>query len=84
MRVLFITQYGPLAASSRTRVFQYLPFLERAGIDARVRIVIPDRMSAGIGRRGAARRLLYYVASFLRTIWVGVGCVLTGWRYAAE
>ena len=76
MRVLFIAQYGPLAASSRTRVFQYLPFLARAGIETRVRVVIPDRWSTRIGHHGAASRLLYYVASFVRTAWVGFGCVL--------
>jgi glycosyltransferase involved in cell wall biosynthesis len=76
MRVLFIAQYGPLAASSRTRVFQYLPHLERAGIETQVRVVIPDSWSTRIGHRGAASRLLYYVASFVRTVWVGIGCVL--------
>lgn len=76
MNVLFITQYGPLAASSRTRVFQYLPYLKQAGIEADVRVVISDRWSARIGHRGAASRLLYYVVSFLRTVWVGLGCVL--------
>ena len=75
MRVLFVTQYGPLAASSRTRVFQYLPYLRDAGIEAEVRIVIPDEWSTRFGHRGAAGRLLYYVVSFFRTLWVGVHCL---------
>lgn len=34
MRVLFLTQYGPPAASSRTPVFQYLPYLSDRGATA--------------------------------------------------
>ena len=47
MRVLFVTQYGSLAASSRTRVFQYLPFLGRRGVECSVITVLPDRAIAG-------------------------------------
>ena len=75
MRVLLVAQYGPLAASSRTRVFQYLPYLKEAGIKTEIRIVIPDRLVTRLGHRGAASRLLYYVISFLRTVWVGWRCV---------
>ncbi len=75
MRVLLVAQYGPLAASSRTRVFQYLPYLEEAGIETEVRVVIPDRLVTRLGHRGAASRLLYYVISFLRTVWIGLRCI---------
>ena len=75
MRVLFITQYGPLAASSRTRVFQYLTYLEQAGIESDVRAVISDGLIARFGQGGAASRLLYYFISFLRTAWLGVTCL---------
>ena len=75
MRVLFITQYGPLAASSRTRVFQYLPYLREAGFEIVVRVVIPDGWLSRFGHRGAAGRLLYYVVSYFRTAWVGVCCL---------
>ena len=75
MRVLLVAQYGPLAASSRTRVFQYLPYLKEAGIKTEIRIVIPDRLVTRLGHRGAVSRLLYYVISFLRTVWVGWRCV---------
>ena len=37
MKILFVAQYGPLAASSRTRVFDYLPLLRRAGVTCDVR-----------------------------------------------
>ena len=43
MRVLFLTQYGVLAASSRTRVFQYLPLLEQHDIHCQTLTVLPDR-----------------------------------------
>ncbi len=76
MRVLFVTQYGPLAASSRTRVFQYLPYLENAGIETAVRVVLPDRLTR-FGHRGTASRILYYVVSLFRTAWVGLCCVLS-------
>lgn len=75
MRVLLIAQYGPLAASSRTRVFQYLPYLEAAGIKTEIKVVIPDQLVTRFGHRGAASRLLYYVVSFLRTVWVGWRCI---------
>ncbi len=76
MRVLFVTQYGPLGASSRTRVFQYLPILEAEGIETVVRTVIPDVWSTRLGHDGAVRRLLYYVFSFARTVWVAFWTVL--------
>ncbi|MCZ6596580.1 MAG: glycosyltransferase family 1 protein, partial [Planctomycetota bacterium] len=36
MRVLLLSRYGELGASSRMRSYQYLPALERAGIDVTV------------------------------------------------
>ena len=44
MKILFIAQYGPLAASSRTRVFDYLPLLRKAGVTCDVRVVTPDHL----------------------------------------
>ncbi len=76
MRVLFVAQYGPLAASSRTRVFQYCPYLEAEGVEADVNVVIPDRLVELLLHRGTLGRLLYLGLSFLRTVCVGCGCVL--------
>ncbi|MBS14842.1 MAG: group 1 glycosyl transferase [Gemmatimonadetes bacterium] len=76
MRILFLVHYGPLAASSRTRVFQYLPLLERAGFRTLVRVAIPDHATVRFGSGGAAGRLLYYLISFVRTVRVGLSCVL--------
>lgn len=36
MRVLFLTRYARLGASSRLRIYQYLPSLKRAGFEAAV------------------------------------------------
>lgn len=36
-RVLFLTRYAPLGASSRYRVYQYLPFLSQEGVEGVVR-----------------------------------------------
>lgn len=86
MRVLFVTQYGLRAASSRTRVFQYLPFLQQHGLDCRVLTVLPDRGLAGsqvLVTRSGVRKLLYYLWAFWRTVLVGLrlpwaarGCTL--------
>lgn len=53
VRVLFLTRYGPLGASSRVRLLQFLPLLEAAGIRATVSPLLPDdylrRLYAGGG-----------------------------------
>jgi glycosyltransferase involved in cell wall biosynthesis len=80
MTVLFVAQYGPLAASSRTRVFDYLPLLREAGVICDVRVVVPDglvRMNAG----GMLKRLMYYALSWFRTVWVGWLCLFYVLRY---
>jgi glycosyltransferase involved in cell wall biosynthesis len=75
MRVLFVTQYGLQAASSRTRVFQYLPFLQEHGLDCRVLTVLPDRGLGGsqvLVTRSGVRKLIYYLWAFWRTVWTGM------------
>lgn len=42
MRVLFLTLYPPAMPSSRLRVYQYLPYLRQAGIDADVLPAVPE------------------------------------------
>ena len=78
MNVLFVTQYGYLAASSRTRVFQYLPLLRDQGIAADILTVLPDLGIDGSQLLGTAnrwRKLLYYVWATWRT----VRCGLAAW-----
>ena len=57
MRVLFVTQYGPSMASSRTRVFQYFPCLHRHGFETRVVTVVPDGGAGGSGLLATQRTL---------------------------
>ena len=78
MRAFFVTQYGALAASSRTRVLQYLPFLRQQGIDADVLTVLPDHAISGSQldvRRQPLRKMLYYLWAAWRT-W---SCGLRTW-----
>lgn len=75
MRVLFVTQYGLQAPSSRTRVFQYLPFLHENGVDTRVITVLPDEAIAGSQINVTdrpLRKLGYYLWASRRTLWCGL------------
>ncbi|MEW6751151.1 MAG: glycosyltransferase family 4 protein [Candidatus Latescibacterota bacterium] len=84
MRVLFVTQYGRLAASSRTRVFQYLPYLAENQIQTRVLTVLPDRAIAwsnALVTRTPWRKVAYYAWASYRTLlcglrawWMATGC----------
>ena len=82
MKVLFVAQYGPLAASSRTRVFDYLPLLREAGVDCRVLVVAPDSLIR-LNTQGLAKRLVYYLLTWLRTVWVGWICIFATGKYDA-
>jgi len=77
MHVLFVAQYGPLAASSRTRVFDYLPLLSKAGVAADCVIVISDAWVRRLNAGGVANRFLYYWVAWVRTWFVGFCCL---WR----
>ena len=75
MRALFLTQYGILAASSRTRVFKYLPYLEQGGVECRVLTVLPDRGISGsqiLVTRNSWRKLRYYLWATWRTLTCGL------------
>jgi glycosyltransferase involved in cell wall biosynthesis len=83
MKVLFVTQYGILAASSRTRVFHYLPYLASRGICYRVLTVLPDQGLAGSQlavTRQVWRKLFYYFWASWRTLL----CGLQGWWQAKD
>ena len=74
MKVLFVTQYGELAASSRTRVFQYLPHLRRNGIEPRLITVLPDSAIAGSHLQVTCnrwRKLIYFTWATYRTLFSG-------------
>lgn len=46
MKVLFLTRYGRLGASSRLRTYQFLPFLEQYGIASTVQVLFSDALLA--------------------------------------
>jgi glycosyltransferase involved in cell wall biosynthesis len=81
LRVLFVTQYGPQAASSRTRVFQYLPFLQKHGVVCEVLTVLPDSVLSGsqlVVTRNPVAKAFYYARTAWRTALIG----LSAWRRA--
>lgn len=75
MHVLFVAQYGPLAASSRTRVFDYLPHLRKMGVHAEVIVVVSDAWVRRLNAGGLKNRLLYYWVNWFRTWFVGLYCL---------
>ena len=81
MRVLFVTKYGPAAASSRTRVFQYLPYLRAHGVDCEVLTVLPDEALGG-SQLEASRRPLAKALYYLGAAWRNAACGLRAWRRA--
>ena len=84
MRVLFVTQYGPLAASSRTRVFNYLPFLRTRGVECTVRTILPDELAAGarlIATRQPLRKTIYYLRAVMRTLFCGLWVAASSRRF---
>ncbi|TDR38606.1 glycosyltransferase involved in cell wall biosynthesis [Tahibacter aquaticus] len=54
MNVLFLTKYPIEGASSRYRVYQYLPYLDAAGIAYRVQPFMATGMYRAVNRRGGA------------------------------
>jgi glycosyltransferase involved in cell wall biosynthesis len=83
LRVLFVTQYGSLAASSRTRVFQYLPYLRQQGIEVEVLTILPDDAIAGSladVRRQPLRKIRYYLWALWRTWSTGLSVWSRGRR----
>jgi len=84
LQVLFVTQYGPRAASSRTRVFNYLPFLRTQGVACEVCTILPDSVIAGsqvIASRRPLRKVLYYLRAAWRTLSCGVRVACRAGRF---
>ncbi|AKS42754.1 hypothetical protein WM2015_2392 [Wenzhouxiangella marina] len=75
IRVLFLTRYPYSGASSRYRVFQYLPFLESFGVQAEVQSFMDEemyRLSFSKGRFGAKlSRTMLAVAKRVFAAWSG-------------
>ena len=81
MKALFVSNYGPRAAPSRTRVFAYVPLLESSGIQVDLTVVVPDRLLAWGEGGGPLRRLVYYLRATWRSLRIGLRCALGASRY---
>lgn len=70
VRVLVLTKYGRLGASSRLRSLQYLPWLQRAGMQVTVQSLLSDDQLLARYHRGAyaALQLLQAYASRCRAL----------------
>jgi glycosyltransferase involved in cell wall biosynthesis len=76
LKVLFLTRYPVQGASSRYRVFQYLPFLERLGVQANVQSLMDADMYALSTQRGrTGRKVLATLGAVIRRLWA-----LRKWR----
>lgn len=77
LRVLFLTRYPVEGASSRYRVFQYLPYLKKLGVEADVQSFMDTPMyhlSMGPGRTGL--KILSTLRATTRRLWA-----LRRWRH---
>jgi len=70
MRILALTKYGPLAASTRQRVLQYRPYLEAHGATLDVVPLLDDARLTwlGSGRQGRGVGLTSLVRSYWRRL----------------
>ena len=66
MKVLFLTQTSALGPSSRYRVYQLLPWLQKLGIDGEVSPAIDDALYRGLylDSRGRASRRAAFLAAW--------------------
>ena len=81
MRVLFVALTGPRFAASRTRVFDYLPFLKANGVRADVSVVLPDRISAWTYSKRGFGRLIHYIWVWWRSLLAGLRTLGSAPRY---
>jgi glycosyltransferase involved in cell wall biosynthesis len=72
MKILFLTRYGRLGASSRMRSLQYFPWLERMGVECADYPLLDDILLADRYRKNR-----YGLAGLMRAYW---GRVLVLWR----
>ena len=76
LRVLLLSRYGYLGASSRVRMYQYLPLLEAAGIHVTTQALLDDDYLRRLYASGRRRKL-----SMMRSYWQRARALLTAGRY---
>lgn len=67
MKVLLLSRYGPLGASSRIRSYQYLPYLKSQGIDVTVAPLLNDEYVKRL-YSGKAKPLVSILRSYARRL----------------
>lgn len=81
MKILFLAQYGELAASSRTRAFQYVPYLLSEGHKVRVLALIPDPILMWSKTLNGRWRIPYFLLVGFLTILRGAQAALLARSY---
>lgn len=64
MKVLFITLFSEISGSSRIMAYQFLPFLEKAGIKYRAESIYPDKffkVQMGLEKTGKIKKQLNFI-----------------------
>lgn len=69
LRVLLLCRYGPLAASTRHRCLQYLPYLADHGFDVHVETLLDDRYLRSLYAHQRLSRLPI-ARSYARRLWL--------------
>jgi glycosyltransferase involved in cell wall biosynthesis len=78
MKVLFLTKYPEQGASSRYRVYQYLPYLEEQGVRCTVRPFMGSRLyNLAFQPSRFGTKSLLYVTAFVKRL----GAILEARRY---
>jgi glycosyltransferase involved in cell wall biosynthesis len=67
MRICALTLYGPMAASTRQRFLQYVPHLERVGINMEVHPLLGDTYVRNIGS-GQKTDFKYLISAYAKRI----------------
>jgi len=84
MKVLFLAAYSELAASSRARVYQFLPLLEKRGIKYKVLCFIPSflyRLKLNLNIESMPLGLLYYSLIYIIRLFKSFWAVLVADKF---
>ncbi len=69
MKILLLSRYGSMGASSRIRLYQYLPYLKTHGIDCFVAPLLDDDYILSL-YSGKSRLLFSIISSYIQRIWI--------------
>ena len=64
MNILFLPKYTNLGASSRLRIFQYIPYLEKSGISVTILPLFPDNYILDLQRN--KRNIILIIKSYIK------------------